>query len=244
MSLKDNYLKCVDSVSYLDRELVDVEKCSIDGKNDLIWYCTQLQKSVIPDDVDRFENLTGLNRVRQRIDNELKLKTVEEITKDTECSSTPSPPVAKRWAKEMYRRAVRRCHPDIHKNTDDDYSSNLVDVFNTITEAHASVNYSKLMVGCSKVFVYPKVITQSQVNILQSEAKILKDKIETLKKTEGFVWINLPVEQRETFIVNYLKQMGIRFQNSDIVKEVIKRKRPDRKTGTRPSRFQNVKSKN
>ena len=89
---------------------------------------------------------------------------------------TSSGPIVEKWAKDMYRRAVRRCHPDIHKKNDDDYSDNLVEVFNTISEAHNSLDYSKLMVGCSRVFVYPKVIKQEQITILQNKSQSLKSR--------------------------------------------------------------------
>jgi hypothetical protein len=52
--------------------------------------------------------------------------------------------------------------------------------------------------------------------------------------SQGYVWSTFSDEMKETFLINLMKQRGVRFVDKNKVKEVLKRKVSRRKSGQRP----------
>ena len=56
------------------------------------------------------------------------------------------------------------------------------------------------------------------------------------KSLIGYSWYHIPEDRKEPVLKNYLQQLGFSF-TSEQVKEVLKRKAPSRKTGSRPQKI-------
>ena len=55
-----------------------------------------------------------------------------------------------------------------------------------------------------------------------------------LYQSKGYTWSTLTEEAKELFLINFMKQQGIRFVDKSKIKEVLNRKPKTRKVGERP----------
>ena len=207
---------------------------------DLRWRLAQLFESVSENDEVKFINLTGmqnhLETTSQKLD---KLNKKHDNCKHQNFDSKPmmfnkNIPDQK-WAKSLYKRSVKRCHPDRISANDKDYIDEMTKIYKSITASYENSVLDKLMVESYKVFVKPEVITLEQMKILESSLSFYKEELNNLKSSEGYTWAHFNDEMKEIFLVNYMNQNGINFVDKSKVKEVLKRKPRRRKPGERPT---------
>ena len=122
----------------------------------------------------------------------------------------------KSWAKSLYRRAVRRCHPDTIKIADDDYREELTEIYKNITESYENNNLDILMIESYKLFIKPKEVSSDQIQILEESKQEYDKKIKNILSSQGFVWSTFSDDMKEIFLINLMKQKGIRFINKKI----------------------------
>ncbi len=208
---------------------------------DLRWRLAELFKTVKQEDEQKYINLTGMQGFLTTTKEKLELKKSSNIqNSDQECDisgqhSFERKEPSQKWAKSLYRRAVKRCHPDTVKVGDDEYKKELTNIYKSITKAYSDDSLDILMVESYKIFIKPKEILLDQIEILDASSKNYKKDLAALHQTKGYTWSTLSSEQKELFIINFMKQQGVRFTDKDKIKEVINRKKPAaRKVGERP----------
>ena len=86
------------------------------------------------------------------------------------------------WAKSLYKRAVRRCHPDTLKIPDDEYKLELTNIYKNITESYENDNLDILMIETYKLFIKPKDIIDEQIQILKVSKNDYHTKINNILK--------------------------------------------------------------
>ena len=134
----------------------------------------------------------------------------------------------------LYRKAVRRCHPDTIKVADKDYKKKLTEIYKNITESYENDNLDILMVESYKLFIKPKEVISDQIQILEESKHSYDKKIKNILTSQGFVWSTFSDKMKETFLINIMKQRGVKFIDKNKVKEVLRRKVSNRKMGQKP----------
>ena len=85
---------------------------------------------------------------------------------------------------------------------------------------------------------------RDQIQILEDSKKSYDQKIKNILSSQGFVWSTFSDEMKETFLINLMKQRGVKFVDKTKVKEVLKRKVSTRKAGKRPKNNLRARVKN
>lgn len=207
---------------------------------DLHWRLVELFKTVNQEDEQKYIDLSGMQGFLTTTEAKLELEKAPRVQSSDPQSNIPDQQVFDKkepnqtWAKSLYRRAVKRCHPDTIRTNDKEYKEELVAIYKDITEAYSSNMLDELMVETYKVFVKPKEIVSEQIQILETSSKAYKNKILGLYQSKGYTWSTLTEEEKELFLVNFMKQQGVRFVDKSKIKEVLNRKPKARKAGERP----------
>jgi hypothetical protein len=221
----------------------ELDAIKIDAEFDLKWRLTQLYEEVAEEDEQKFIDIAGMqgqlsttSQKREIAKRAQEVKVGQEKRQSglSELIQTNKKTIDKSWAKSLYKRAVRRCHPDTLKINDDEYREELTEIYKSITESYENSNLDILMVETYKLFIKPKEVISDQIQILEESKKRYDKKIKNILSSQGFVWSTFSDEMKETFLINLMKQKGVRFVDKQKVKEVLKRKINSRKMGQRP----------
>ena len=114
----------------------ELDAIKTDAEFDLKWRLTQLYEEVAEEDEQKFIDLAGmqghLTTTAQKKEIAKREKKSAQQAHDnqsgvSELIETNKKTTDKSWAKSLYRRAVRRCHPDTLKVADDEYKEELKD---------------------------------------------------------------------------------------------------------------------
>jgi hypothetical protein len=205
---------------------------------DLRWRLAELFQEVKQEDEQKYIDLSGMQGFLTTTEEKLGLEKAEvsqsaHVDDPGQYDFDRKEP-NQRWAKSLYRRAVKRCHPDTVKVGDEEYKLELTKIYKDITEAYSKDKLDALMVESYKIFVKPKLIIPDQLQILDTSSKKYKNELKLLHQTKGYTWSTLSEEEKELFLINFMKQQGIRFVDKSQVKEVLNRKPKGRKVGERP----------
>lgn len=251
------YICLVTELSSLIEKFKEIDKIREESEFDLKWRLSQLYESVLQDDEQKFINISGMQghlmtteekqelikkekeqeeKQQQKI-NENKLSDIIDHQKNN---------TDKKWAKDLYRRSIKRCHPDTIKTSDDEYKEELLILYKSITQSYEDLNLDILMVESYKLLIKPKEAQDDQIEILNVSIKNYVNKINNALQSQGYVWSSFNDEMKETFLINLMKQRGVRFVDKEKVKEILNRKVNNRKMGQRPRNilFERVKNKN
>lgn len=221
----------------------ELEAIKSNAEFDLKWRLTQLYKEVAEDDEGKFIEIAGMQGHLTTSAQKRELaKKEKEVVKQQESPSqglSELTEIEKKttdevWAKSLYRRAVRRCHPDTLKVADDKYKEELTSIYQNITESYENSNLDILMVETYKLFIKPKEVIDDQIEILEESKQNYYKNIQDILSSQGFVWSTFNDEMKENFLINLMKQRGIKFVDKQKVKEVLKRKVSRRKPGQKP----------
>ena len=213
-----------------------------DAEFDLKWRLTQLYEEVAEEDEQKFIDISGM---QGHLSTTAQKKEIAKREKEAEVQQqahtglsgliqTNKSITDKGWAKSLYRRAVRRCHPDTLKVADNEYKEELTEIYKNITESYENSNLDILMVETYKLFIKPKQVISDQIQILEESKNNYDIKIKNVLTSQGFVWSTFSDEMKENFLINLMKQKGVRFVDKRKIKEVLKRKVSRRKVGQRP----------
>ena len=112
----------------------------------------------------------------------------------------------------------------------------LLSRLNELEEHHTEVLISGSVenIESYKLFIKPKEVISDQIQILEESKQSYDKKIKNILTSQGFAWSNFSDEMKETFLINLMKQKGVKFVDKSKVKEVLKRKVSRRKVGQRP----------
>ena len=214
-----------------------------DAEFDLKWRLTQLYQEVEEEDEQKFIDISGMQgylttsaEKRQICNTEKHSEQNQKINQEdrSDLIINNNKTTDKSWAKSLYKRAVRRCHPDTLKSHDDTYKEELTQIYKSITESYENGCLDILMVESYKLFVRPKEVIIEQIEILEQSKKVYHDKIKEILSSQGYAWSTFSDEMKEVFLINLMKQKGVRFANKNKIKEVLKRKVSSRKIGQKP----------
>jgi len=242
--LNKKYVSLVTELaSYMQKhsDLIEIQK---EAEFDLKWRLTELFKTVSEEDEQKFIDLSGMQGHLMTTQEKKELLHIEkQKSKQQEKDKTPKisekmnlqkNSTDKKWAKDLYKRAIKRCHPDIVKTPDEEYQKELEDLYKRITASYEDLNLDILMIETYKLFVTPRKVIGEQIEILEESKTDINKKISNILKSEGYVWSTFDDQLKETFLINLMKQKGVRFVDKEKVKEVLKRKVNSRKAGQRP----------
>jgi hypothetical protein len=231
------------------KELNEISK---DAELDLKWRLTELFKTVEESDEQKFIDISGLQghlMTTQQKKHLAKLESekVNSPNKDSNLSEITQ--ISKRttdkaWAKSLYRRAVRRCHPDTIKISDDEYKKELTQLYKDITESYENDNLDILMIEAYKIFIKPKKVIGDQIEILENSKKSYHEKIKTILESQAYAWAKFDDALKENFLINLMKQSGVNFVDKEKVREVLNRKIINRKVGQKPKNNLRMRVKN
>jgi hypothetical protein len=242
----------IELTSYIQKfkELNDIQK---NAEFDLRWRLTQLFKEVKEEDEQKFIDISGMSgHLITSVEKKELAKRKKELTqndpsnKKSMDSSTHEnkKSLVKPWAKSLYRRAVRRCHPDTIKVADYEYKQTLTELYKGITESYENNNLDILMIETYKLFIKPEKVIRDQLEILEVSKNSYHTKIKSILTSQGYVWSTFDDKTKETYLINLMKQQGVRFVDKHKVKEVLKRKISNRKTGQKPKNMLRERVKN
>jgi hypothetical protein len=236
------YNSLVVELSSCIQKYKEVNEIQKNAEFDLKWRLTQLFKEVKEEDEQKFVDIAGMSgqlltslEKRQKAIITKSHYNEEDISEDvSELIQIDKNRIYETWAKSIYRRAVRRCHPDTIKVSDKDYKHELTLLYKDITEAYENSNLDILMVETYKLFIKPKQVIRDQIEILESSKKRYNVKIKSSLTSQGYAWSTFSDEKKETYLINLMKQQGVKFVDKHKVKEVLSRRVSKRKVGERP----------
>jgi len=238
-----NYDSLVTELSSFIQKYKVLHETSRNAEFDLRWRLSELFKDVKEEDEQKFIDVSGLGGFiitsKEKREIEKKKKVIAENQdsvdqKISEYSHIIKKTNNEKWVKSLYKRSVRRCHPDTIKVADNDYKEKLSQIYKDITEAYEDDNLDILMVEAFKLFIKPKEVIKEQIEILEESKKMYYKKIKHITTGQGYAWSTFSEELKENFLINLMKQHGIRFVDRTKVKEVLRRKASKRKTGEKP----------
>jgi hypothetical protein len=254
---KKEYVSLVTNLTALiekEKELKDLYKQS---EYDLKWRLSELYKSVSEEDEEKFIDASGMHGTlvtslekkreieKARIEKSKKQSSKNKETKkiSEKIEEFEKEVIDKLWAKKLYKKSVRRCHPDTLMIKDSDYKAELVSIYKNITEAFDKADYSILMTESYKLLLTPDQLLKEQFDILHKSIIEKNNLIKELTYSQPIVWSTLNNEMKENFLINFMKQKGIKFIDKKKIKEVVNRRIPNRKAGQRPVNNLRLRSK-
>ncbi len=255
--LNKKYKRLITELTSLIEKFKEIDKNREDAEFDLKWRLSQLYESVLQDDEQKFINISGMQGHLMTTEEKQALAKKEKEQEDNQQQKTNENNLSgiidhqkkntdKKWVKDLYRRAVKRCHPDTIKVAEDDYKKELIVLYKSITQAYEDLNLDILMIETYKLFIKPKKIQDDQLEILSESIENYVNKVNNVLQSQGYVWSTFNDEMKETFLINLMKQKGVRFVDKKKVKEILKRKVNNRKIGEKPKNLlhKRVKNKN
>lgn len=145
-----------------------------------------------------------------------------------------------KWARKTYIRIAKSTHPDVTMHINSKVLRNKFDLlFEIAQNAYEKNQYSDLIMVAHDldIEVPEKEIEKNIVPDLLKKANKIKD----ISGKLGWQWYHVPEENKDAELKKILLSMGFVF-TEDKIKEVIKTRKPQRKTGQRPQKI-NVKRK-
>jgi hypothetical protein len=232
MKLKTKYDLLITEIILLDKRYKDTLLIFQKAQLEMSWYLSVLRKTVNPADVESFNNLLLPPNKDQNVNKKIDQKT--QIGQDASKEEPKRKNSSEKWVKDLYRQSVKRCHPDRLGSINKEYKQELISIYHDIVDSYEKHLHADLMVNCSKVFVSPDPVTDNNVKLLESRKSKLTKDLNDIIKSDAYNWSHMAQDVRETYVINYLKQMGVRFVDVERVKRVLRKKPPSRKSGTRP----------
>lgn len=144
-----------------------------------------------------------------------------------------------KWARKTYIRIAKSTHPDVTMHINSEVLRNKFDrLFEIAQNAYEKSLYSDLIMVASELEIeVPEKEIKKNID-LDLENKI--NKINNIKSKMGWHWYHIPEEKKDIELKKILLSMGFIFEDEKI-KEVIKSRKPKRKTGQKPSRIKHAR---
>jgi len=112
------------------------------------------------------------------------------------------------WAKALYRKVTFKTHPDkLVKLEDEEEKIRLVKIYEEVVESYSNEEYSKVLMAAVDLNIdIPDVSEIMEILSAESE-KYSKDTI-SIKETLFWLWWHVSEEEKETIVLNFVKQKG------------------------------------
>lgn len=234
--LENNYESLITELISLVEKFKLLTQVKEDAEFDLKWRLTELYKYVKEEDEQKFIDISGMSGHLTKSSEKQEAYNSDHANSDTisEKIETDKKIVSKSWAKRLYKRSVKCCHPDLIRSLNKDYRNHLVNIYKNITESYENDNLDILMTESYKLFIKPEKVLKEQIEILEVSKKSYTQKIQDIISSESYAWSYFDDNVKEDFLINLMKQKGVRFLDRAKVKEIISRRVPNRKPGQKP----------
>lgn len=164
-------------------------------------------------------------------------KTIDDQKKEKNQKPTIKDNNVPKEIKKLYRKITTITHPDKTSNIQvKEIISKYREYYMTTVKSYSEKDYSNLiMIGTDlNLEVSNEIIDEY---IIPKIKKISSDILE-IKKKIGYQWYHVPDDKKDEQFKIILKNYGFMFSDQE-VKEVMSKKRPKRKAGTRPETLRN-----
>lgn len=145
-----------------------------------------------------------------------------------------------KWAKKIYIRIVKSTHPDmtIHIKSKD-LRAKFDKIYDIAQNAYENNILADLIMAAYELEIdIPDDVIQENIN---TSFKKKQKSINKFKNMIAWQWYHVPDANKDAELKKILLSLGFKFTDNE-VKNVIKSRRPQRKTGKRPEKL-NVKRK-
>lgn len=227
----NNYVVLVTQLTALIHKFEELENIHNDASFDLKTRIVDLFKDVDEKYRDKFINLSGMKNFIPPMP-ENNIVTIDNILEKNE--ELEKECIKKAWVKKLYRKSIKRCHPDTNRSNSHDYNLELLEIYKNIVESYDNNMNDRLMVYSHKLLVKPEIINREQTNILEISIIDYQKKIKEILSSQPIAWFNFDDNMKEIFLINFMKQNGVKFIDKEKIKKIVKRKIKPRKTGQRP----------
>jgi len=110
----------------------------------------------------------------------------------------------------------------------------LLVIYKDITEAYENSILDILMVESYKLLIKPNEVNDNQIEILLESKTSYYKKIQDILISQTYAWSTFNDDMKENYLINLMKQQGVRFVDKAKIKSVLKRKITGRKPGQKP----------
>ena len=144
------------------------------------------------------------------------------------------------WAKKIYKKIVRKSHPDKNiLNPHEDEKIKFENIYRDTVDVYARGDHLYLLSNAYDINLPVSFIDDELREKVDKKTGELKSQIVMMKKTHYWQWSSFNEKQKTDFLKCYFKDLGYSISEEEAVKSL--RKKPERKTGTRPK--QNIRNR-
>jgi len=215
---------------------IHVRKEFEEGSSDLNYRLSFFRKNLVDNNSDKskvenFDNIFG--QKTHQADNVNKTNEIQSH-KDGQRTFKKNTNIES-WLKKTYRQIAKLTHPDMLVGIK---SKKIVDklsrYYMIAQTAYEENNPADIIMIASELDI------DIDSEIISREIKLpLEKKVNTISETRqkiGWQWYHVPESNRDAEFKKILRSMGFDFTD-ELVKKVIKSKRPSRKVGRRPEKI-------
>ena len=235
--LKRKYDILVCELKVADDVLDECSSEAQDGHLDLMFRLNELKPRIGKDQQANYsKNILGRNEKQLEVSN-----TTHDHHNSKESETVSEDIVLKKnkkvgWQKSLMRAVVLKTHPDKLLNYTCEDRDYYCDVCKRALNAYDTDDDARLMSSAGEVRIRPVRLNNKHIKILSKEINKVSVLIKQIKQEHGYVWYYLSDLEKETFLVNHIKQLGYSI-DIKTAQDAIKKRRPaSRKPGTRPEK--------
>jgi len=140
-----------------------------------------------------------------------------------------------KWAKKIYIRIIKSTHPDITMHIKSkDIRTKFDKIYDIAQNAYENNILSDLIMTAYELEIeVPDNVIQENIT---SSFKEKQKAINEFKNMIGWQWYHVPDSNKDAELKKILTSLGFKFTDNE-VKNVVKSRRPQRKTGKRPEKL-------
>lgn len=210
----------------------EFEEGNVDLNYRLSFFRDKIKKNIPANDIQQKSVFDSIFPSYDKVDSTNIV--ISDDDKSTQKSSQKNSNIDK-WAKKVYIRIIKSTHPDITMHIKSkDIRSKFDKIYNIAQNAYENNILADLIMTAYDLEI--EVSNDAiQANITKSFDK-KKKAINEFKSMLGWQWYHVPDENKDAELKKILTRLGFKFTDNEI-KDVIKSRRPKRKTGERPEKL-------
>lgn len=211
-------------ISFFEKK-IDKSKIAVDS----------YQKNLYDNIFDRNKNVPDIIKNDDKSQEDIS----KEIHNDIQNSSNKNNNIDN-WLKKLYIKISKSIHPDItmHINSKE-LRKKFDELYLIAKEGYENNKSADVIMVAYELDIDLKDISVS--DIINESLNKKKNKIAEYKNKLGWQWYHVPNEDKDLELKKILKMLGFDF-TEEMIQEVIKSRKSERKTGQRPEK-NNVKNK-
>ena len=202
------------------------------GKMDLMFRLAEIKKNIPRDQKDKYiksmfpQNVDKDTKIKESNHEEDKMIDSNDIVKASEKIKGDL------WTKKLYKKIALKTHPDKLCMYPEEDRGRLICIYKDASSDYESGNFSYLFIHATDANIKIDSLSEKQKACVRERIAYLKSAIKDLGGNHYWIWSNLTDEDKKIFLKNHLSQLGYTVCENEIDEAL--RKKPERKTGTRP----------